>query len=183
MISKEELDRALVQNAKEMRGKNDNHERVDTVALLDSLRVQSAFGAADKNNDGQIDYEEFLRMLHPEFHDDDMTMDNFKHNIVDVDSGRVRGAQFDVDYSSADAGRWNVPASSPSSIKSGASSPSKRALQLDAFKLKSGSLSAKEAESMRNLYEQKVEELEQQLADKDARIAELEAEVARLQNK
>lgn len=165
-------------------------------------------GVADKNGDGQIDvkwcfvnmfaialllivclyasqYEEFLRMLHPEFHDEDMTMDNFKHNIVDVDSGRVKGAQFDVDYSMADSNNYKVVASSPSSPTSrhGASPSMRNALGLDAFKQKSLSqgLSAEEAENIKALYEQRINQLEQQLAAKDARIVELEAEVERLQ--
>ena len=116
-------------------------------------------------------------MLHPEFHDENMTMDNFKHNIVDVDSGRVRGAQFDVDYSSAQAGGWNVVAASSHS-----GSPVS-ALHLDAFRKKplSEGLGAEEAEAMRTVFEKKVQELQQQLAAKDARIAELEAQVASLQ--
>ena len=132
LISKQELGAALLEHERKVKGKgNGHHQRESTTVLFDTLRVQSAFGitldtlrvplcvplfalclysrsgAADKNDDGQIDveypssnpvhvisdsvtpyflyvlqYEELLRMLHPEFHDDDMTMDNFKHNII-----------------------------------------------------------------------------------------------------
>lgn len=122
-------------------------------------------------------------MIHPDFNDENMTMDNFKHNIVDVDSGRVKGAQFDVDYTTAQAGGWNVVASSPASPASAKSTSSMRALQLGAFQKKqlSRGLNSEDAKSMRTLFEKKVQELQQQLAAKDARIAELEAQVASLQ--
>ena len=44
LISKEELKTAMVDNEKKSRGKGAHHRRESTSFLLDSLRVQSAFG-------------------------------------------------------------------------------------------------------------------------------------------
>merc|ERR1719295_93230 len=77
------------------------HTRESTITLK---RFQSAFGKADKNNDGQIDYEEFLRILHPDFSDDEMTMESFKKDVTE--DTRVRGARFNVDFETAQTDVW-----------------------------------------------------------------------------
>ena len=74
-------------------------------------RFQSAFGLADKNGDGQIDYEEFLRILHPDFADEHMTMDLFKQSVTE--ESRIRGATFNVDFDVSPANQWSEVVASP----------------------------------------------------------------------
>ena len=64
LISQQELEKAL----KEFDKNNDGHNRRESRMML--TRFKSSFFGADKNNDGQIDYEEFLRVIHPDFTDD-----------------------------------------------------------------------------------------------------------------
>merc|ERR1719361_1066082 len=105
LISKNELERALNEWEDLVLREDDEewgpqmsprrkhkHTRESTIELK---RFQSAFGHADKNDDGQIDYEEFLRILHPDF-GDNMSLNDLKQQVVD--DNRVRGAQWNVDY-------------------------------------------------------------------------------------
>merc|ERR1719334_1434469 len=140
LISKDELENALNEWEVLLRGEIDEeedelsprkkrtHTRESTITLQ---RFQSAFGHADKNGDGQIDYEEFLRILHPDF-GDNMSLNDLKNGVLEDD--RVRGGQWNVDYETAKPSGWKVVQAHP---KQGPRRPyhskSMRTLALDAF--------------------------------------------------
>ena len=142
LISKRELENAIndwedVQNAKGKIRKS-KHTRESTQMLK---RFESAFLLVDQNKDGQIDYEEFLRILHPDFGDNDMSMADFKSSVTE--SNRVRGISYDVDYSTATPSEYvevkPTPKSGPIKMDifplSEQSPVPMKTLTLDAFKL------------------------------------------------
>jgi len=59
--------------------------------------VNALYNGVDQNSDGRIDYEEFLRVIHPDF--GDSTMDQFVYGVND--STRIHNANFNVDFSVA----------------------------------------------------------------------------------
>ncbi|ETO09647.1 hypothetical protein RFI_27729, partial [Reticulomyxa filosa] len=76
-LSKQELKDALI--------------RIDPSFKDDQDLLSNAFTSADRNGDGKIDYEEFLRILHPEFRED-AKLDDF----IGGDDVYYAGENFDV---------------------------------------------------------------------------------------
>merc|ERR1712173_45920 len=56
-------------------------------------RLNSAFDAADVNNDGTVDYDEFLQVLHPEMEGKERVSQLMKQQTVEDNYG---GAKFNI---------------------------------------------------------------------------------------
>eukprot|EP01083_Nonionella_stella_P005945 17159_1 len=132
LISKDELRNAMrkLEDENESDDEKKGHKRDSTIMLK---RFQSAFVSADKNGDGHVDYEEFLRILHPDFDDETMTMMDFKSNVTNGEGHRVRGAQFNVDYQTAQAAEYVEVKPSPRRPATKPDKEKMKILTLDAF--------------------------------------------------
>jgi len=100
LIAEEErMFRAFLDLDKDSSGTLSKEELQDAMARLNPTfndpsfkrQISSAFAGADRNNDGVIDYEEFLRVLHPEFKEDQKLNEFVRGNEM-----YYAGANFDV---------------------------------------------------------------------------------------
>eukprot|EP00484_Ammonia_sp_Unknown_P018837 CAMPEP_0197049350 /NCGR_PEP_ID=MMETSP1384-20130603/24512_1 /TAXON_ID=29189 /ORGANISM="Ammonia sp." /LENGTH=829 /DNA_ID=CAMNT_0042481615 /DNA_START=70 /DNA_END=2559 /DNA_ORIENTATION=- len=183
LISEQELKQAINEyerKANDPSGTSKQHVRQSTIVLK---RFQSAFHGADRNNDGQIDYEEFLRMLHPEFADENLTLDEFKSNVADSGGGRVRATGFNVDYGLAQPSEYMEikpsPRSAPMDSDHLQQFPSTK--QMKTLTLGLGAFGARK--SQKNVTDEESKQMQEKLERQKAEMERLEQENAKLKER
>lgn len=129
------------------------------------------------NVHAHIQYEEFLRILHPEFEDDELSLADFKSNVTD--STRVRGAKWNVDYQAADAAKYVEVEPSPKNakkdvLKKAISKSKMKTLTLDAFSRR---------KSANNVNAEESKQAKEQLIQQRIEIKNLKEENEKLKKK
>ena len=95
LLTMEEIEKAL----KDFHKKHKGHNQKKVMQ-----KVKTAFKLADVNDNGTIDYEAFLRMIHPEF-SDELTFDEFRTGHIE---NKVTTAHFNIRMASIAQDSYNT---------------------------------------------------------------------------